>query len=181
MVLPDQIGPPIVPIFHQPATVPARPPRPPRQARPLNPLAPAFVPAQAPVLPQPPVALNPAAQPFFPARPPPPPPAAADWWEETAKPAIISFCKGFAASRAIRRYQIRRLVSRALELALAAQDWAKVASARARLAALNSEAAAGTAIRAHTPLADSEEPADFHHQAERRGGGLHWPLCCKEA
>jgi len=30
--------------------------------------------------------------------------------------------------------------------------------------------ATGTAIRAHTPLVDGEEPAVFHHQAERKGG-----------
>ncbi len=83
-----------------------------------------------------------------------------------AKPAIITYCQRYEANTASRRFHLRRLVSRSLELALAASDWTAVEAARARLRSLDAEAAAGLAIRTHSPLADQEEPAAFHHQQE---------------
>jgi hypothetical protein len=56
-----------------------------------------------------------------------------------AKPAIITFCQRYAANAASRRFHLRRLVSRSLELALAASDWTAVEAARARLRSLDAE------------------------------------------
>ncbi len=53
---------------------------------------------------------------------------------------------------------------------MAASDWPAVEAARVRLRSLDAEVAAGLAIRTHSPLADQEEPADFHHQREARRG-----------
>ena len=163
--------PPFTPAYQPPPLAPARPDRPPRVARPLNPSAPPFIPAQpAPPPPQPtpdPPAPAPGPGPDL---DPPPPPEAADWWDLVAKPAIITFCQRYAANAASRRFHLRRLVSRSLELALAASDWTAVEAARARLRSLDAEVAAGLAIRTHSPLADQEEPAAFHHQQETRRG-----------
>jgi hypothetical protein len=157
--------PPFTPSFNPPPLAPARPSRPPRLARPLNPLAPAFVPAAA-TPPPPSPTPDPPAQDLD----PPPPPEAADWWDQVAKPTIITFCQRYAAHAASRRFHLRRLASRALELALAASDWPAVEAARARLRTLDAAVAAGLAIRTHTPLADQEVAADFHHHREIRRG-----------
>ncbi len=53
---------------------------------------------------------------------------------------------------------------------MAASDWTAVEAARTRLRSLDAEAAAGLAICTHSPLADQEEPAAFHHQQEARRG-----------
>ena len=164
MVIPP--FPPFTPVYHPPPLSQARPGRLGRLGLPanLNPLAPAFVPSQRGHN------LPPATPPIPDPLPAPPLPAAADWWEETAKPAVISFCQSFAISAATSRFHLRRLVCRALEIGLAEGDWPSVAAARKRLHALDAAAAAGLAVRTHTPLADDELPDVFHAQVEARHG-----------
>jgi len=53
-----------------------------------------------------------------------------------AKPAIIAFCQRYAAKAASRHFHICRLVSHALELALAASDWPAVEATQAHLRSL---------------------------------------------
>jgi hypothetical protein len=87
------------------------------------------------------------------------PPEAADWWDLTAKPAIISFCPRFAVTAASRRYHL----SRALELALEAQDWGSCGGRpRAHLCTLDEALAAGIMVRTHSHRLDQEEPGAFH-------------------
>ncbi len=94
----------------------------------------------------------------------------ADWWEDVAKPAIIAFCRRFAADTAKRRRELRYFICHALQRSLENNDWPQVALARARLKELDAAAAAGAAVRAHAPLADQEQPAAFHAQQEGRHG-----------
>jgi exonuclease III len=92
------------------------------------------------------------------------------WWEEVAKPGIMQFGKFFAKEAASRRKTTRRLVSRALELALERKDWEEVEISRNRLQEMDQEEAKGLGVRAKIPLLEGEVPNVFHLAAEARHG-----------
>jgi hypothetical protein len=86
-----------------------------------------------------------------------------------AKLAIQGFCRGFSAAAAANRFQLRRLTTRALELALEALTWPHLAC-KAQLHTYEVALATGIAVRTHIPLADGELPDIFHLAAEGRHG-----------
>jgi hypothetical protein len=87
-----------------------------------------------------------------------------------AKLAIQGFCRRISADAAANRFQLRRLTTRALELALEARDWPQVAACKAQLHTYEVALATGIAVRTHIPLADGELPDIFHLAAEGRHG-----------
>ncbi len=101
---------------------------------------------------------------------PPPGPGSAGWWEETAKPAIVAFCKTFSKQRAKARFELRRFLTLSLERALDRRDWTEIAACKRRIQELDDWRAAGIAMRAHVPLADGEQVGIFHLAAEGRQG-----------
>ena len=139
----------------------------------LNPLAPPFLPAPAQPAPAQPAPDQPAPDLLPQGQPPldqPPNLSPATWWEEVAKPAIITFCRRFSATMAANRFQLRRLTSRALELALEARNWPEVGACKSQLQEFERIAAAGLAVRTHLPLADDELASVLHLAAEGRHG-----------
>ena len=78
---------------------------------------------------------------------------------------------------AIKRFHLRHFALDCLQHALDVRDWAKVAIAKKKITALDTEAAAGLALRSQQPLVENEQPDAFHRASDDFASGETGLFC----